>query len=618
MNRIATTLMLVVTCALTSFGQDAILRTPFQKQLQDSLAVGWNTWSYGSMLTHVLLPSAFSMRVNFRRAFIGTPYDPDHFYEDITVDKTNKVRPIAHSFDGAYTELLINDWFGNSIKVQSCSQGEALVILVTPVARSSTRYYIELQTGMMWNRQGHVMRTEDFITASSNDKTIFVRSTQKPLEVFHNYSSPYLVVPGDSTVGFYTGPKQSLSQIKAKIDNAQRSFYAYSKKFKEKSGAFEAIESVLGWNTLYDPTTDRVITPVTRGWNEAWQGYVLFEWDTYFAALLFGLDNKKLAYSNVLAVTHGPRPGLVGFWKMPGIESVQSQPPVGSMVCWMLYEKYREKQFLIEVYDQLLEWNRWWINNRVNRGYLTWGAPWKGAEPKHALLESGLDNSPMYEHVKMEEVGDISMFNLGDVGLNSLYVADCRYLAKIAQALGRKRDVKELNQRADDYADKVQKLWNEERGIFLNRYLDRDEFSERLSPTLFYPMMAGIATPRQASRMIKEHLYNPKEFYGEYMLPSISFQDKSFDNNYWRGSVWGPMNFLVYLGLKQHDSVAAKMLAMKSYDPFLKAWKEHNYVFENINSVKGPANAHDQVNCDPYYHWGALMGLLLFLEDKQY
>ena len=57
-----------------------------------------------------------------------------------------------------------------------------------------------------------------------------------------------------------------------------------------------------------------------------------------------------------------------------------------------------------------------------------------------------------------------------------------------------------------------QKLWNEKDGIYENLYWD-GHFSKRLSPTNFYPMLAGVATPDQAKRMVQEHLLNPKEFW---------------------------------------------------------------------------------------------------------
>lgn len=590
------------------------------RQIQSTLAKGWNTWSYGSMTSHVLLPEGLTLNINFRQAFIGTPYDSDFFLDNVSVDKSGLIRPIAHTFDGAYTELIIDNWKGNSIRVQSAANGNDVVILVTPLKKSATRYYVELETGILWNREGHLQRKGNSIAATFGANEYTIHSTGTTVDVAHPYTSPYMIFEGDSAIAFYTGNEKTLTGVIEIIESAKKEYDNYALKYAGMAEAFKGIQSVLGWNTLYDADENRVITPVTRGWNEAWHGYVLFNWDTYFASLLFALDHKELAYSNAIAVTNGQRNfGQVGFIQWPhGTESTQSQPPVGSMVCWMIYEKYKEKWFIEEVYEQLLSWNRWWVGNRVNREYLTWGAGWAGATLQNIMLESGLDNSPMYEDATVHVVGDNSLLNLADVGLNSLYVSDCKYLAKIASALGKKADEKELLERAHRFSNLIAKLWNQEARIYQNRNLDNQQFSDRLSPTLFYPMLAGIPSKNQARSIMKDHYYNPKEFYGEYIIPSIARNDQSYNNDYWRGAVWGPMNFLVYVGLREYDKEAASELADKSYSLFIKSWNNDHYVFENINSEKGVNASDNKLNSDPFYHWGALMCLMKFMEEHKF
>ncbi|NJK86052.1 MAG: hypothetical protein HC906_08910 [Bacteroidales bacterium] len=315
----------------------------------------------------------------------------------------------------------------------------------------------------------------------------------------------------------------------------------------------------------------------------------MFEWDTYFGALLTGMINKDVAYSNVFAITHKlNRFGAVSFTQQPRNQLADnSQPPVGSMVCWKLYEKYGEKWFLDTVYNSLMSWNEWWLKNRMNNGYLTWGASWNNATEQDARWESGLDNSPMYDDVKIKNSGHNSLLNLADVGLNSMYVMDCQYLQKMANVLGKKNDYAVLKKREEEISKAIQSLWNEEYGIYLNKYIDSDTFSTRLSPTLFYPMIAGIPGKEQAKKMLEKHFYNPEEFYGEYIIPSCARNDKGFNNQYWQGAIWGPLNFLVYLGLKNYSEEATSELATKSFNLFQEAWLKHNYVFENINSEKG-------------------------------
>ena len=137
----------------------------------------------------------------------------------------------------------------------------------------------------------------------------------------------------------------------------------------------------------------------------------------------------------------------------------------------------------------------------------------------------------------------------------------------------------------------------------------------RLSPTNFYPMLAKAATAEQARTMIEKHLLNPKEFWGEWIIPSIARDDRAFgDQNYWRGRIWGPMNYLVYLGLRNYDDPTVRReFAQKSYELFLKEWREQGHVHENYNATSGTGD--DVSNSDRFYHWGALLGYVEYLEQ---
>jgi putative isomerase len=237
---------------------------------------------------------------------------------------------------------------------------------------------------------------------------------------------------------------------------------------------------------------------------------------------------------------------------------------------------------------------------------------WRGTR-EGAFLESGLDNSPMYDDASYDPTTHRLM--LGDVGLMSLYIADCDALAEIADTLGKAPEAKELRTRAGDYRAKLATMWDERSGIFLNRDLKTGTSSTRLSPTNFYPLLSRTASPQQVDRMIHEHLLNPDEFWGWWILPSIARNDPAFkDQNYWRGRVWGPMNYLVYLGLRNYDLPQVRReFAQKSMDLVQQEWYEKGHLHENYNSITGEGD--DVTNSDSFYHWGALLGLIEWMED---
>ena len=210
----------------------------------------------------------------------------------------------------------------------------------------------------------------------------------------------------------------------------------------------------------------------------------------------------------------------------------------------------------------------------------------------------------------------LHLMDIADVGLMSMYIADCDALSQIADALEKPTEAKELRERGARYRASLATLWSEPDGIFLNKDMRTGQMSHRLSPTNFYPMLARAATPAQAHTMIEKHLLNPEEFWGQWVIPSIARNDPAFkDQDYWRGRIWGPMNYLVYLGLRNYDDADVRReFAQKSYELFLKEWKENGHVHENYNAITGSGD--DVKNSDRFYHWGALLGYVEYMEQS--
>ncbi len=219
----------------------------------------------------------------------------------------------------------------------------------------------------------------------------------------------------------------------------------------------------------------------------------------------------------------------------------------------------------------------------------------------------------MYDDVVFNSKKNV--MELADVGLMSFYIADCHALAQISEILGKKKDTSEIEERGKKYQKKLADLWDEETGIFLNKNLATGEFSHRLSPTNFYPMLANACSQKQAETMMEKHYFNSNEFYGEYVMPSIARNDMAFsDNAYWRGRIWAPMNFLVYLGMCNYDLPGAKKdLIEKSNALLMKSWKKDKSIYENYNCITGEGD--DGSSSDGFYHWGALLSFMSFIEE---
>jgi putative isomerase len=617
-------------------------RSAQYEQVQQRLARGWNTWDAHSVATHVLLPDGLAIHVGLKH---NSTLNGDAYLGDALIGRLDKdaekVTPGPHSWDGSYTRADF-EWKGHKWRVESAHDGGEIVLLVSPLhpdTQPALPPTVLFSVDYLWNRPGAVMREKGVIHTQSNTKSagdgsgVSVFCTcegeaqpEQRTTIDVPLGQPYFAADLTGPVGVSTGRRRSLDEIRTVIDTQNSAYEQSIKAAGTNAPILDAIETTIGWDTIYEPERGRVISPVSRVWSVDWGGYVLFDWDTFFAATLAGIGDRDLAYANALEILREetaqgfvPNYARAGNWK----SSDRSEPPVGAITVLGLYEKLHDRWFIEDAFEPLMKWNRWWAEHRDIQGYLAWGSDGRN-EPENledrsrgtregAILESGLDNSPMYDDSTYNPQSHVLEY--ADVGLMSMYIADCDALAKIADALGKAAESKELKDRAVRYRAKLATLWDEQAGIFLNKDLHTGKSNTRLSPTNFYPLLAKAATPRQAKTMIENHLRNPQEFWGEWVIPSIARHDAAFkDQNYWRGRIWGPMNFLVYLGLLNYDEPAVrKDFAEKSYALFLKEWKQNGHVHENYNALLGSGD--DVSNSDRFYHWGALLGYVEYLEQ---
>jgi glycogen debranching enzyme len=223
------------------------------------------------------------------------------------------------------------------------------------------------------------------------------------------------------------------------------------------------------------------------------------------------------------------------------------------------------------------------------------------------MWESGLDNSPMWDDAVFNQ--EKHCLELSYVGLNALLVADCQVLARMAALLGREAERAELEARGNRLAGLLNgRLWSQEAGSYLNRHWD-GRFSPVMSLTHFYPFLAGIVSADRSQSLLA-HLTNPEEFWGEHVIPNVSRRERSYaDQDYWRGRIWGPTNFLVSEGLRRVGARRiASEVAARSLATFLRNWRERGIVSENYNATSGVGS--ERSGSDPFYHWGALMVFL--------
>lgn len=602
------------------------------EKLKKEFLSGWNTWNSLHLASHVLMPEAFAINLNVKdyankdvvnRLMLG--YSPAD------------IRMGPHAFDGSYTSLEFS-WSDLQLKIESAHDRKDLVILITPVRVNNLKTPLVLiEGGVLWNRSGYVIKEDKILHGIFDESKIEIHTTGEVVEEYYvgGLNTPYLAVPVEEEIGIFSGKNRNLQEVKNIIDSARQEYVEKKSSFAENKEVFDAMNTVLAWNTVYDPKNDRVISPVSRKWSYWNQGHVLYCWDTYFAAYqAAALGYKAIAYANAVAMTKSKtESGFVPNVTKPNgmVSNDRSQPPVGSIAVREIYRKFNEAWFLELLYEDLLGWNRWWKANRDYQGLLCYGSnryepdslnprpaidnsvhTWFGAS-----RESGWDGATLYKEVPFDE--ERSILTMWDVALNSLYVMDCRALADIAEVLGKGKDAANLRENADQYQQNIQRLWDEKTGYFRNKSWVTGEFSDVTSINGFYPMIAKAATKDQVRKILENYFFNPDEFYGEWIIPVMArshyaHHDKSL---YWDSKIWPPVNFLVYLGLRNYELdialEAREELVNKSEWLLMKDWRERGYVRENYDPDSGMGEIEQK--SDPFYHWGGLLGLMSLVEE---
>lgn len=110
----------------------------------------------------------------------------------------------------------------------------------------------------------------------------------------------------------------------------------------------------------------------------------------------------------------------------------------------------------------------------------------------------------------------------------------------------------------------------------------------------FLALWAGIATPEQAERIVKEHYSNTKTFNSPSGVRTLSKMEKMYslrssaNPSNWRGPIWGISNYMVFKGLEKYGyTKEANELARKTISLFGKDFKKNGALHEYYEPETG-------------------------------
>ena len=327
------------------------------------------------------------------------------------------------------------------------------------------------------------------------------------------------------------------------------------------------------------------------------------------------------------------------------------QPPIHATAALHVYRLAKDdayaQAFLEGAFPRLAAWHEYLYRERDpgKEGLVYIRHPW----------ESGMDNSPMWDeillrlHLKPDEVPryrrvDTHLvdaearpvsaaydrfawliqlfaerdyeearirvdcpFLVQDVLFNTLLCQADRDLAELARAMG--EDPSPFQARADQTALAInEKLWDEERGIYLDFDLITDEPIRVYAAAGFSPLYASIPDADRARRML-DMLENSGFSLGGngcYPVPSYDLYGYGFSPvQYWRGPVWVNINWILLRGLERYGfDKQADYLRRTTIDLI-----EDGGFYEYFHPLRGTGHGSD------FFSWTAALLLDMLFDE---
>lgn len=247
------------------------------------------------------------------------------------------------------------------------------------------------------------------------------------------------------------------------------------------------------------------------------------------------------------------------------IHAEVTKPPILAWAALKLHETNPDIDFLWEIYAPLVKWNAWWFdqNDDDRDGLVQYTHPYS----------SGLDNSPLWDHGMPVESPDI----------NTYLVIQMNSLAEMAGILGKHDDAVMWRTRAETLTKRmIEDFWDQETGIF--RALHDEKPIPVVTPFNLYPLWTG-KLPEEMKKRLLDHLKDPSEFWGDYVLPTVAKNDPAYNpEKMWRGPVWANINYFFVDALQK---IGEFELAREVRDKTLKLIANQPGIREYYNPETG-------------------------------
>ena len=198
---------------------------------------------------------------------------------------------------------------------------------------------------------------------------------------------------------------------------------------------------------------------------------------------------------------------------------------------------------------------------------------------------------------------ELSIFNVVDVGFNSLFLKANKDLVKLLKKF--KLNYDELDLFISKSESEIIKLYNYDRDEFVSKDLNTNKDISIPSITNYFALIADLKNDKLNKKIInnlKNHNLNEKYIFSTIKPDHQTFEEK----RYWRGPIWINCNWIIYQGIKNKDkdySITIKNETISLIDN--KGF--HEYYSCNDGSVMGANN----------FSWSAALYLDLVMQKNE-
>lgn len=126
-----------------------------------------------------------------------------------------------------------------------------------------------------------------------------------------------------------------------------------------------------------------------------------------------------------------------------------------------------------------------------------------------------------------------------------------------------------------------EKLYDETTGLYLDIWAMEDTSLITISFETMWPLTMACADTAKAHRIIDEYLLNPKHFFTEHPIATVSVSDPTFEMRMWRGPIWNSMTYWAAVScLNYGREDAAIAILKKALDASAKQFKATGKIWE--------------------------------------